>query len=344
MSIYASSYISGLNKPVEAWLKEIYGNKVNIIENFDGLIVYETNQPFISAPFFNNSFLCLTTPDNTREYNLVDALPCFIRTLNIDYIELNKHISSKFKTFKILAFNKNQPAKINYKDLSVLESQIAKHTKLKLSKDKHDAEFHIINRSEGVCLLLYKLTYNRTTEKILQKGSLRPELAFALAKLANIKPTDIVIDMFCGSGSIAKAIVKHFKYNMCFASDINEEKIKLLKQEFKNNKKNLFIKQRDASNLSYFQNEFIDKIITDPPWNIFENNGKSFVDNYVNYLKEMERILKTNGTATILMGNIHEFEKALDCIPSLKLKDKFNILVNGKKANIYVLNKQKEQV
>ena len=52
MSIYASSYISGLNKPVEAWLKEIYGNKVNIIENFDGLIVYETNLPFISAPFF----------------------------------------------------------------------------------------------------------------------------------------------------------------------------------------------------------------------------------------------------------------------------------------------------
>ena len=58
MSIYASTYISGLSQPVETWLKEQYSD-VQIINNYDGLILYKTNLPFVHTPFFNNSFLHL---------------------------------------------------------------------------------------------------------------------------------------------------------------------------------------------------------------------------------------------------------------------------------------------
>ena len=101
-------------------------------------------------------------------------------------------------------------------------------------------------------LCLMKLTNNRVTEKHLNQGTLRPELAYSLSRIANIQKDDIVMDMFCGYGSIPKAVLKHFKYNMMFASDIDEEKITALKNEFKNNNKKLYIKQRDALELSYF--------------------------------------------------------------------------------------------
>ena len=147
------------------------------------------------------------------------------------------------------------------------------------------------------------------------------------------------MDMFCGQGSIPKQIVKHFKYNMVFASDNNEENILTLKKEFKNNNKKLYIKNRDALDLSYFDCDFIDKIITDPPWNIYNSNNESFVDFYVHSLIEMNRILKMSGKAVVLMGNIDEFEKALNIVKAFKVLDLYHILVNGKKANVYVLKK-----
>ena len=58
-------------------------------------------------------------------------------------------------------------------------------------------------------------------------------------------------------------------------------------------------------------------------------------------LVELNRILKDDGNLIILMGNILDFEKALDEVNLFKADKIFKILVNGKKANIYVLSKYK---
>ena len=55
----------------------------------------------------------------------------------------------------------------------------------------------------------------------------------------------------------------------------------------------------------------------------------------------MNRILKMSGKAVVLMGNIDEFEKALNIVNAFKVLDLYHILVNGKKANVYVLKKTK---
>ena len=123
-----------------------------------------------------------------------------------------------------------------------------------------------------------------------------------------------------------------------FASDIDMNLINKLKLEFKKNKKNLFIKQRDALKLEYFENNFFDKIITDPPWNIYNAQNDDFSVFYKKMLTEFYRILKPNGFCVVLMGNVDDFEKALN--PNqFRLLEKYHILVNGKKANVYKLMK-----
>ena len=55
MNCYASTYISGFNKIVEKTINELYAD-CKIVNNFDGLIVYETNKQLKEMPFVNNTY------------------------------------------------------------------------------------------------------------------------------------------------------------------------------------------------------------------------------------------------------------------------------------------------
>lgn len=337
---YASSYISGLGKVVETILKDkIKG--VQIIENQDGLIIYKTNKQldFKSFQCFNNTFLVINFENTNSNSPFQHSVSSLSKKIIIDAKNISTVLNIKPNTsFKILCIDKNQPTSIDFSILTPIEKQIQSKLKMKVGFRKHDLDFVFLRRNENIILFALKLTYNRITEKQLPGGALRPELSYLLAYMSKIKSSDIIIDPFCGHGSIPKEIVKHFNYNMVFASDINEILINQFKLEYKKNKKNLFIKQRNALDLSYFKDGFIDKIITDPPWNIFEKTEDNFVEFYSKMLTEFNRILKENGTCTVLMGNIIDFEAALTN-SNFKIKDKFHILVNGKKANVYILVK-----
>ena len=337
---YVSSYISGFGKPIETILKS-HIKDVAIVRHLDGLIIYQTKMEFSELPMscFNNTYQVLaispTNPKNSYEI----ALKNFIKQCNIDLIGISHNLKhSKYKSFKILPVDGNSPVSINFDLVKKVEDQIEQGLHLKVDIRKHDCDVILSRRSEGLFLLLFKLSYNRVTEKTLNKGELRPELCHILAWISDLQPNDIIIDPFCGHGSIPKEIVKNFKYNMLFASDIDDTLISKLKLEFKKNKKNLFIKQRDALNLAYFEDNFFDKIITDPPWNMYHAEKGDFSIFYKKMLVEFYRILKPRGICTILMGNVIDFEKALDN-HKFSLVEKYHILVNGKKANVYKLIK-----
>jgi len=336
MNIFASSYISGFDKLIEKSIKETY-NDCQIINNFSGLIIYKTNQALKNMPFINNSYLVIDIKKCSNN-NFNDEVKKLFSSNLYDLKNAKQYIKNQ-KNFKILAFDKNLPTSLNYSIVKNIENNIKKDLNLKLGERKHDVDFIINRRSENYLLFMLKLTYNRLTEKDIHQGSLKPELSYLMCKIADIQETDVCMDMFCGSGSIPKQILKHFKYNMVFASDNNENNIIALKKEFKNNNKKLYIKNRNALDLSYFNNDFIDKIITDPPWNMFNASNENFVDFYAKSLSEIARILKPSGKAVILMGNIQEFELALKKQKQLKIIKTYHILVNGKKANIYELIK-----
>ena len=337
---YASSYISGFGKIVEAILKSKIKDIV-IVKNLDGLIIYQTKLQFseLKLSCFNNTYQVLAITKSITTLSYENALKKFISQIELNLTGISNNINlMKSKSFKILPFDENSPTSINFDTIKNLEQRIARNLDLQIGLKKHNFDIILSRRREGLFLLLFKLTYNRLTEKKLAPGSLRPELCNIMAWIANLNPTDIIIDPFCGHGSIPKEIVKHFRYNMLFASDTDETLINNLKTEFKKNNKNFFIKQRDALNLDYFQDGFFDKIITDPPWNSFNSKEQDFSVFYNKMLSEFSRILKQNGICIILMGNIKEFDVALGA-SDFKLLEKHHILVNGKKANLYKLTK-----
>ncbi len=335
---YLCTFGSGWDRAIKKIFEREFTN-YNIEFISDGIIIFNTTELIDTKKmfFFNNVYLLL----KNKKVNTIDYDKCvneIINGLKINYDDIRKNMSNiNNKSFKFISIDGNQPCKLNYRNLSKLEMEIQKNLNLKVSKNKkHDLDFVFLRRNDGNMYLLLKLSYNRITEKELEKGALRPEVSYLLSSLANIKENDIILDPFTGSGAIPKEIIKHFKYNMIFASELDEEKYNKLKKRFKGNNKKFYIKNFDALNMNFFEDGFIDVIVTDPPWNIYEHKEEDYTEFYLKMLQEMKRVVKQNGRLVILMGNEYEFEKALSKI-NLELNDKLSVLINGKKAKVYIL-------
>lgn len=260
---YLCTFGSGWDKAIKKIFEKKFANYY--VESLgNGIIVFSTKDVIDIKKlfFFNNVYLLLKEKKN----NTTDFDKCVSDILNglkINYDDIRKNLKEiKARSFKFIGINGNQPCKLDYRNLSRLENEMQKILGIKVSRDKHDLDFVFLKRNNGIMYFLLKLSYNRKTEKDLEKGTLRPEVSYLLSSLADIKETDIILDPFAGSGSIPKEIIKHYKYNMIFASELDEEKYNKLKKEFKGNNKNFFIKNIDALNMEFFKDNFIDIVIT----------------------------------------------------------------------------------
>ena len=230
---YVSTFTSGLSSLVnQLIMKEILD--AEIVQCFDGMIIYKTKEidKVRKLKFINNTFLLLGLQKTNCNVSFDSEMHKLIQRLNLNFQVIKEHIWHLKKTnFKIMTIDKNKPVSIDYSVINNLEKTISSKLNLHLNKRNPDLEFVFLRRTEGIMLFMLKLAYNRVTEKKLTRGELRPELAYLMVSLADLNENKIVMDPFCGHGSIPKQIVKNFSYNMCFASDNNECLVAKLKKE-----------------------------------------------------------------------------------------------------------------
>ncbi|MDD4289823.1 MAG: methyltransferase domain-containing protein [Patescibacteria group bacterium] len=339
---YISTFITGFQSVIADNLPRVV-NIFSIDLLLDGLIMYQSNEEIKSIKrinFINNSFIVLKFFKDIGSLNTDSIIKNIILDKSIDYNipELKNNRSS----FRIIVSSENQLISVNKKLLNDLEIKITKNTKLRINKLKPDLEFWISIRSEGCAFFGLRFTKNPNQEKYLAKGELRPELASILCLLSEPNSDDIFLDPFCGYGSIPIQRIYISKYKTILSYDINNELINNLKSKIKNiqkskNIKNFFVHNTDALNMKFLSDNYIDKIVTDPPWGFFEK-----IDNldlfYSKMLKEFHRVVKNNGIMVLLVANSGTFDKVLEEYKSLfNVENKYTTLVSGKKTVIYKL-------
>ena len=334
MKTYASTFISGLEKPIKKLLKQnIIDAKIDLI--LDGIIIYKTNssiQKIKNLKFFNNSFLLIKSFKNTN--SIEQALNKISKIKNLEK-EIAKILTNKNKSFRIFTSLENKFISVNKTLLKKIEKRIMNLRKeqLKINLKNPQLEFWILKRRENISFFMLRITKNKQN-KNLKKGELRKELSHILCFLSEPKENDTFLDPFAGYGSIPIKRAKLKKVNLIFASD----KIKNYKNEFnkriqdKKLRDKIIPKTLDATNLEFFKDNFITKIVTDPPWGEYKKIKKDF---YENFLKEFIRITKQNSIIIILTSKKQEFEKLINKFPQLKLKEKYDILVSGKKSGVF---------
>lgn len=147
-----------------------------------------------------------------------------------------------------------------------------------------------------------------------KSGMLPPKLCKIMINISDSKKEDIILDPFCGSGSIIQELIL-LGYKNIIGSDISNKAIEDTKKNLNWLKENIEIKinpkieNKDVKELD-FDKESIDSIITEPylgpndfnPKNTREILGikKDLENLYLEAFKNFKKVLKTNGNVIIV--------------------------------------------
>lgn len=333
MAIYYSSFISGFETLIITLLRQDLPD-LQQLQLLDGAIVYQSQAPveqLINLRYFNNTFLVLQHwPTN---------LPPTVHTLQTMLQRVLQQPWSAPKVpsggFKLVCSLANRLTAVDKHLMAKTIDCIERRTHARYHSRAH-SEFWCIYRSESVGFWLWRLT---ALKRRPQPGELRPELAHLLCKLSHPQPQEIFLDPCCGTGTIPLERARIGKFKAIFALDHNPELIAQLKQKMQRLKqaaihRSMFPKVTDC--LSYpFEDEFIDTIVTDPPWGLYQPLEPDF---YPRLLQTCRRILKPEGQL-ILLTAYREYWQNPEHYAGFLLEQQLHILVSGKSATVYCLHK-----
>jgi tRNA G10 N-methylase Trm11 len=341
---YFSSFPAGMQFVVKSILEEQIPD-VTVRQLFDGAVLFETEKTYdkLNLHCFNNIFSPITYAEKMKP----DDIESFIRHIVNSKLrsEIITNNTKKFASFRVIISSGNRLVAIDNGLKAKLENLIAAQSKLKLNKRNPDAEYWILYRREGFCFFLKRLSRHSAYEKILNRGELHPETAFIMNWFAGAGRDDIVLDPFCGNGALPLKRALHFPAGHIYAFDADKAMVNAVKKKIAEKKslasmKNLTVKQADIQNLdTELPSGSVDKIITDPPWGLYEDVKMEIDEFYSLALSKMEYVLKDNGIMVLLIGRHIDIESLLKSFPHLTLLHNYNVLVSGKKANMVKLKK-----
>lgn len=327
MAEFISSFITGFQHVVEKNLPQILAG-VKILHVFDGLIHYQyagDSHNLDKIIYFNNTFFVLKTMKG-KGLNF----PSLVGAVSSEkkYYLINKG------TFRVRFQNENQFVKVDKNISKKAEETVLHNSKLHLDRLSPTTEIWYSIRREGFAFCGQLISKREFTEKNLNKGELRPEIAYLICCYADLNQDDVVAEPFCGYGSIPVQLIKKFRFQKLFASDIDKDKISInmQKKQLKDNPQ-IDLSVNDAFVLPQIIDRSVDVVITDPPWGYFEQ-----IDDIGEFYKKMftsfKRILKENGRMIILSARKDEIEKAA-LEMNVQILSSLHTLVNGKKASLY---------
>ena len=323
--------ISGLTDVVARALAEM--GVAGEINKLDGALIYEADVP-MAMDMCNNTFeLLLQRPllgngalDQLMDEALKrrDALPL-------------RPVAGNKRTFRIVSSRENTLCAVNGSKKTQLEQLIAKRTGLKPDRGLADIEYWLYSRSEGQSFLLRRLSYNRVTEKQLQKGELRPELCRVMNYLSVPTAEDIWLDPFSGSGALALARQSMGGYQKLYALDIDAQKAVALMDRLGLDKR-IETACADIAHIGkLIPAGSVNKIVTDPPWGFYEQiDLPSF---YQQMWQMISQPASKGARIVLLSARLAEMEQSIANQQDFKVKETYHILVNGKKACIYVIER-----
>lgn len=329
MAEFISSFITGFQDVVEKdFPQRMPGAK--IINVYDGLIHYKydgNSRDLDKIIYFNNTFFVLKT-FNQKNCN-------FPAMINQVCSGKNYYLISK-GTFRCRFSQENQFTKVDKNLVKKAEENVLRNSRLSIDRVSPTTEIWYSIRREGFGFCGQLISKREFTEKNLNKGELRPEIAYLIAGFANPSKEEVVADVFAGYGSIPVQLAKKFRFKQLYVSDISSEQYDILKSRKQLDAENIQVEKSDAFELSYIADKSVDVVITDPPWGFFEE-----IDNisvfYEKMFNSFRRILSDSGRMVILSARKAELEECCSKM-DIKIKRSLHTLVNGKKASLYELS------
>ena len=330
MAEFISTFITGFQEVVESDLAARFP-KIKILNLFDGLVHYRfdgDSRELEKIIYFNNTFFVLKTMKGKGL-----SFPSLIGAVcsGKNYFLVNKG------SFRVRFQNENQFAKVDKNLTRRAEDYVLANSKLKIDRLSPTNEVWFSIRREGFAFCGELISKREFTEKNLNKGELRPEIAYLICCFADIHPDDTILEPFCGYGSIPVQLAKKFRFEKLYVSDLDSERATQTASRKQLSAPNIECCTADATVLNHIEDKSISLVITDPPWGYFEElpDIEGF---YTKMFKSFDRVLTSDGRLVILSARKEELERTA-AANGFKIKNSLHTLVNGKKAGVYYITR-----
>ena len=348
MTTYVSTFIPGMGEVVAAALKRSL-EQVQLDLLLDGLAVYRSSSDIAdvqSLRFCNNSFVCVFSFDGLG-HNPIGSMSRAVLADGQFLGRVTPHLPRKSLTYRFVASQSNQFVSIPQRTRTGLERLLSGEKRLKPDHSNPDVEFWLLSRREGFGFVGLRLTRHTAYEKTLARGELRPELCHLLCLVSEPAKDDVVLDPFCGSGAIPLERAYAFPYQTVLAGDIDAKLVKILRSKVRrlrwlqrNQQQKFVIGRWNALDLHTFAPDSVDKIVTDPPWGVFQKQSADPERFQREMLREFHRVLRRNGLLVLLTGRPQLFEDSIQELKgSLTVVERYDVLVSGKKASVFKVAK-----
>lgn len=304
----------------------------------ESVIALRSERPLTRLPYLKNLYPLIAwgkAKDLQSAYQLVLHTP-FQKAL------ASSAAPNSRQNFVIRVFIEGKPAPIIRELHEKLEKAIMEVLGGRPNSERPDLELQLHVRKNQQCYLIVQK--GKRSEEELPAGTLPSSLCRLLLELSNPQRDDIFLDPYMGSAAIPLERARMGPYQMIFAGDIKTEKVEALKarlkqKQWEKRRKTIFPKVLDATQLERFKDGFITRIVSDPPWGLYEGlDMQAILELYSNFLREAARLLSKNGRMVLLVGSGVPLPEILSNSDiHLSIIEQFPVLVSGQKALVYVI-------
>jgi tRNA G10 N-methylase Trm11 len=325
MRLFYSTCPAGLEEPCRRLAaKAVPGFSAKGV--FPGALVYSARTEKPECAGFSNTYLQIARVDKCGA--VTHAAKLFLQDKRA-LMEAERSMKEYgFESFRVMFSDANRLASVENAYREAFERLI----RVKNNRTNPDTELMVLRRSDGCGLLLMRLS--RPTHA--KKGELSPAVASCMAYLAKPEAGGAFMDPFAGSGAIGVARMSLRRSKRIFLSDLDGNAVAKLRKRIPGRAE---IEQLDALKLAdrFGPGEFTE-IVTDPPWGLFKALNADAGAFCRSMLENFQYALAPYGSCVVLTAMKSEFADAVRK-SDLELMERFDILVNGKKAAVFVLRK-----
>jgi len=169
-------------------------------------------------------------------------------------------------------------------------------------------------------------------------ASLRASSAAALAWASEPRDDDVVLDPFCGAGTILIERAHLGKYAMLLGSDRDQAALAAARTNVGARYKPIQLENWDAGTIP-LADASVSKIVTNLPWGIRYGSHGENRKLYPEWFREFARVLKSGGTMVLLTAEwrlMRELERSRKIAPPSKIT---RVSILGTPASVYVIKK-----
>ena len=224
MNLYYSTCPAGLEKLlIKLAPHTIRG--FSLKRTLSGAILYTAAALIPNCGGFHNTYLVLDQIPRSR--HIAFAAQRFAEDRQLMHTVDQTLYRRRIRSVRVMFMEDNQLSSVR----SDLRAQLERPIRAaKIERETPESELVVLQRAEGMAMLLLRLTRGENTRHQLGKNELPAQLAWCMAAMVRPRRDGVFLDPFAGSGALTLARAQFTPAKSMLTFDLDGEKVRQMKK------------------------------------------------------------------------------------------------------------------